>query len=98
MAFWFGLRLTFCEQDENASMSVVALMPTQRDHSSRARSQARSAEGPGDGGMSILPLAAKNCFDRRARTRGGGMRRRGGSLPPVGLTPSLRQATPRTDN
>ena len=45
----------FCEQDENASMSVVALMPTQRDHSSRARSQARSAEGPGDGGMSILP-------------------------------------------
>jgi hypothetical protein len=67
MAFWFGLRLTFCEQDENASMFVVALMPRQRDRSSRGTLTSAIGGVPGDGGMSILPLATKNCFDRPAQ-------------------------------
>src|SRR5215813_13961062 len=78
-----------CLSSRSCRRNLIAL----REHAHKR--DRRRAGRPRDG--LFLQSVTKNCSSRRTRFRKK-KRCAEGSLPPVGLTPSLRQATLRTDN
>jgi hypothetical protein len=62
----------FCEQDENASMPVVALRGSRCYRSSRARPQTQSHRG-----KSAVPVAPERRIERPGREDGSAARSKG---------------------